>query len=478
MNTDPKNLPRTLIVTDKKLSLEKGRALTQKINTLRQISQVELLKAETTEDELIEKIKATKPALVLTPWHLYLRWSKLEAFFGKTRSQGPTSAGYFADQLDEKELPEHVLGTHCILLDFQRPNAIQFKLMIQNVLHEKKRFGIKPFHDSKTKIYHETWRERLGQGLRLDTVLSFKEIIDYGWDQHAGSIRIALMTLWSLVYELGPGKSDLSESISSKPVASFQFAASSQVLTLRVCFTMSSWKGSELVANFWPATQKSTSSPQDSLRLIREFSDFMRIHQLEGTNNIELVVGFFPNFKTENTRRGMTTFWIGPISKTLVTESYDEQTAQKDQTLQPFPGQPLPKSASTSKNSEDQEAKEKALSNAFNEIRELKSQLREKNALIHEFKSGGVNVSTPNIIPDAESLLEAFEYRYAESLAMLEDIERQLNEFESVRENQSKVLVLRKRGEELVLRQKQWIKILAKFIQRFKKDTEERLKAS
>src|SRR5690606_3365329 len=102
---------------DERASRERAHILMRTINLARQFCEVVTLSSATTEVELLDYLKRNEVHLVLVPWYRYLGWSKVEAFYGLTRTSGPTFAGYYSDQILPYELGDQADHYRVILLD-------------------------------------------------------------------------------------------------------------------------------------------------------------------------------------------------------------------------------------------------------------------------------------------------------------------------------------------------------------------------
>ena len=130
---------------------------------------------------------------------------------------------------------------------------------------------------------------------------------DPKWAKRSGSMRICLNALWSLIYEEGPGKAEVTAAPTSSPKAYFQVACDREMAVLRLCFQMPSWTPRTALANFWPGALSPTSPAQ----LLLRYADFVRVHTYSNTPEVEIVAGLLSALPVPN-RRTARVHTFGP----------------------------------------------------------------------------------------------------------------------------------------------------------------------
>jgi hypothetical protein len=497
-------------MVDERLSRERGAILTRVINSLRQFAKVELLGGSITEDQLLKKMETTNYDLVLLPWYRYLSWSRAEAFWGLTRTSGPTLAGYFCEQLLPYEIGEHAEHLRGIFLDFANLQTAEVHTIFKSLYKDVHRSGIKPLIDPDAKIYVEHWYGNQGLGTRTDSVLGLSEFQDPAWAKRSSSMRICLSALWSLIYEEGPGKTELNQlTTANVPKAYFQIAADREVAVFRLGYSIPNSSPKDAIAVFWP----NPKLPAAPAQLLLKYADFVRVHSVAGTNDIEVVVGFFPSAVAEQAHGQVHTLWVEPIAANLFTEPFFEAPGPNSPRLRPLPHggahvkdprennirsvpstpvqnqnsgftqrpsaqnqnsglTPRPTttttavpvapfaaaSASPSANDEQPTAK----------IIELQSIIQKREATIQELKSGGVSTAQPLAPPDPESLLEAFQERYFDAKYQIRQLELEIVALEKRNATPEEINNLKQKMAALANREASWIKKLASTIETFR----------
>jgi len=501
-------------MVDERLSRERGAILTRIINSLRQFAKVELLGGSITEDQLLKKMETTNYDLVLLPWYRYLSWSRAEAFWGLTRTSGPTLAGYFCEQLLPYEIGEHAEHLRGIFLDFANLQTAEVHTIFKSLYKDVHRSGIKPLIDPDAKIYVEHWYGSQGLGTRTDSVMALSEFQDPSWAKRSSSMRICLSALWSLIYEEGPGKTELNQlTTANVPKAYFQIAADREVAVFRLGYSLPNSSSKDAIAVFWP----NPKLPAAPAQLLLKYADFVRVHSVAGTNDIEVVVGFFPSAVAEQAHGQVHTLWVEPIAANLFTEPFFEAPGPNAPRLRPLPHggahvkdprenniravnstgsvanqnsgltqrppaanqnsgpilrpstgaanqnsglipRPVTTTVAASANEEQPMAK----------IIELQSIIQKREATIQELKSGGVSTAQPLAPPDPESLLEAFQERYFDAKYQIRQLELEIVALEKRNATPEEINNLKQKMAALANREASWIKKLATTIETFR----------
>ena len=273
-------------VMDDRLSREKKNLLSRKIDALRPFARFEILSSALTENELLKHLEPRSIQLMLLPWYRYIASKKIEAFYGLTRTTGPTCVGYFGDPVALYELGESTEYLRSILLDFTNLSVAETVSLFSAVALEQNRSGIRPLLGGTTPIYTENWYAGGGTplGPRLDVLSSIPEIRQSPeWQSRSSSIRIAISSFWSLIFEEGPGNEGLALALTSKnPKACFQLGASARCLALRLCYPSASASPRDVLSAFWPKRTDLTRASQ----LLLRHCDFLRVHLISETQMV------------------------------------------------------------------------------------------------------------------------------------------------------------------------------------------------
>lgn len=452
------------IVQDDRASRERTRNIGRIADMLRRYAYVDLLRADSQEDEVASRLQSEGYRLILAPWHKYVHWQKLEGILGLTRTQGPDMLGYFAEPSGFSEIAADVRpGNRASFLDFSQLSPAEAALLILAHGRDETRSGIRSFHSQDTPVYTENWYAPNPLGARLDVVTGLPEVKEH-WASRNNPLRICLVALWSLIYEEGPGKGDMGQT-GNAPKASFQIAASQKSLTLRLCFNMPNWKPTDTVKNFWPGT----GGPQSAAQLLLRNADFVRVLNVADTPGIELVAGFLPSASGENAASGSSTLIVSPIAPNWVSETPFESPGPDAPHLKLLPavGDIAPKPA-TPPRSEKERHKDKLLMEAAVKMKEMKAALAEREEMIRDLKSGGVGTAQPLPPPDAEGLLEAFRERYYDAKYEIQEFQSRIDGMEAQGAEKHEIEKLRVRMNALIRREKEWIRMIADTLAAFR----------
>lgn len=459
-----KSAGRIVIIMDERLSREKVALLNRSIDILRRIAEVRILPAGTSEDELLLKLNELSCQLIIVPWYRYLVWSRVEAVYGLTRTTGPTFAGYFCEPLLPYELGAHEdqLSLRTILLDFSGLTPHESLIIVRSLFQDSTRGGIYPLLTGESQVYTEAWNSGKGNGIRMDVISGLPEVIEHGWGVRANAIRICMTALWSLVYD-GPGKSEMSQAISAvantQARAQFNVSASAQGLVFRLCYGVPGGSPKSVFEEFWPNTTQQVSSAQ----LLIRYGDFLRVHWIPETSEIEVVVGFFRSGPSEAYFAHVHTLWIEPISNKLVF-------ATPKNCLKDLPGMPIPL-AQAQRDSEkvsEIKAKDRAIADASSKIKALHEALAEKDRQILELRAGGVGTAEPLPPPQMEDLVETFQERYFEARYQIRQFELEIADLEKKGATQGQIEALQKKMAALIHREHSWIKRISTALRSFR----------
>jgi hypothetical protein len=460
-------LGRVAFVIDERLSREKAAILTRVVNQVRQWAEVDVIGGAIEEDALLRKLEAKTYDLVLAPWYRYLAWSHIEAFYGLTRTSGPTFAGYFCDTVLPYEIGEQADHLRAILLDFNNLSTSEASLILRCLIKDHTRSGILPLFEPGTFVFYENWFGGQGLGLRIDSILGIPGIANSEWIKRSRALRVCFMSLWSLIYDEGPGKGEFTQAItSSTPKAAFQIAVDNHCLVMRLCYSMPSWTPRDALRIFWPVSNAPTSAGQ----LLTKYADFVRVHTIPEASDVEITVGFFESGASEKAFDQVHTLWIEPIAATLVSEIPFETHSPDATHLKPLPTAALqPKKAGEPAwNKGAEKAKDRFIFEAANKIRELKKELDDKNEALKELRRGGVGTAKTMAPLDAESLLEMFQEKYFESRLQIRKFQLEiadLEEKDNLHEYEDQIAALKHKMESLEKREKLWLKKIAETLE-------------
>lgn len=473
MSPERAPLGQLLVVLDEKLSRSKSKLLTSVINRLRIHAQVDVVSAGTSEAQVLEKVQKKKYSLILVPWHHYFKWTKIEGFLGQNRASGPFFAGYTSDPTPYAE----ALGSHHhsrgVLFDFSSVDAKDAALMVALAALEKKRSGLRPLLGPQPQIYCESWFTDQGMGNRTDIVTSLPEFMESPFVHRGNAIRILLVALWSLVYEDGPGKSDLAQkmAVSSKsPKAYFQVGVSPTAFAIRLCTSMPNWTLNDLLLEFWSGERGAMKASQ----MLMRNSDFLRIHQIHTTSDLEVTVALFASAKEDRNPMNTRSLWVDPLIPQLIGEAPFEKPSPENKLIL------LPdvsfKELGHSQNTGDLEATQRALKTSSSQVSELQKKISALEEDLKELRSGGVGTSKPLAPPGPIELLEAFEERFADSQNQIALYEEKVDFLESNGGSEHELLSIRRKISELTRKEKEWIQVVARIIELFKSRKKSHLK--
>lgn len=471
VNRPPPRTSKSLaiaLVVDERLTRDRRGGLSRVVNALRQFAHVQIMAGELDEEKLLQKIQKERFDLILAPWYNYLKWSKLEAHFGLTRSSGPTVAGYSCEPIDPHELGEVTSSLRTMIFDFSETHPHEAALLVRSLVDESRRSGIRPLLDPTAMVYCETWFQGQGMGGRTDSVLSLTELAMGGWVPRAPAIRMILGALWSLVYEEGSGKSELSNVLTGGKQtarAYLQVGCDSKTLVFRLCYSLPSSSAKNALTKFWPDPARPTAASQ----LLLKFADFIRVHTIADGQEIELTTGLFQSAASEKAHRRLHNFWIEPIAASLISEIPFEIPGPESHLLKALPivfglgGRP-----NTGLDNLDRDSRDKFVFEAAVKIRELKKQVAERDERIQELRSGGVGTAAPLPPPDAEALIEAFQQKYNETRHQIRQFELAIAEMEVKGATTQEVEALRLKMKMLARREEDWIRKLAKTLHSYR----------
>lgn len=407
------------LVTDERLSRERQSMLFRVVAILSTFAKVEVISGHSSEEEVLKQIEIKNCGLVLAPWYHYLKWTRIDAFFGLSRTSGPTFAGYHAEPLAPQEISDAGLPIRGILIDLG-PSASKTEIqrVVRSILVDNFRTGLRPLIDANSPIYVEPWTNGHTLGRVVDSFFAIPELKHSDWLKRSSSIRLALMGMWNLVFPDGqtPGLP------ASSTRAHFMAAVDRNILAMRLCFSIPACTPRTAIQLLWP---KGVREPSDlgvvhARDLLGRSCDLIRAHTIAGTQDIEIVGAMFSHSETEPRRSGnVHHLWIEPVAGEIVQELPDS-TSDKNH---PFPrptgvaAEPAPAPANLDRHHSDaevQDAKDRFITEASQKVRKLQQIIEDREMLLRELRSGGIGVSSPLPPPDADALLDALWERVQE----------------------------------------------------------------
>lgn len=438
------------IILDERLHREKGAIVLQIAYSLRRIIPVQIFPAGTSEEDVLEKHEEAPFSLILAPWHLYLTWRKLEAALGITRTGGTTLAGYTCEPLIYDDLLDSSDRIRLNLLDFNGANSSEMATVIRALSQETARSGLRPLLVPNTPIYSETWSAQQGVGAKMDALSLIPEIAHPDWHARMNSIRICVSAFWGLVYEEGPGKNELAQTMNIKVTrAYFQIGADSRMVALRMIYPLPNWSPKNILASFWPDSKR----PSASTQLLLKYADLIRVHAVPDTGDVEVTAMLFKSASAEKLPEYLHSLWIDPLASRHFQETPTELPGPKSPQLRPLPEleQKVPVSAE----------EKSALESAAIKIRDLKRQLENRDRMIYDLKRGGVTQTAPMPMPEIEDLLETFQERYHQARLEIQYLEDQVLILERQGATEWDIGQAQRKVNTLLQREQDWVRKLA-----------------
>ena len=460
-------------IVDDRISREKLSVFSRVLTPLKQKFPILILRiSQTSEAEILNRIKAEKSVrLVVAPLKEYLSWKLIDAFLGTMRTRGPTFAGHFTEPTPLEILEDRSSSSlRKIVLDCYHLTPAEVFLMVQSLVDENNRSGLLPLLQPNTPIYCENWFDNQGLGHRIDLLLGLSQVSKTDWAQRASSLRILLTSLWTLVYEEGPGKgaNKVKREGDSMPLAYFQFAADPRIAVMRLFFhSLPMSAPLEALKVFIPDRER----PSRASQLLLRFSDFLRVHSVPETHSLEIVTGLLPSAPAERSFSSLHTFWIDPLADALMSERPYSMPNPQSPRLVKLSSEEIqaPRlKLVENKPSPAERIHKKLINDATQEIRQLKSQLHERNEKIRELRLGGIGASHPLPPPEPEDLLEAFQERFFDAQYQIRQFELQLERLKAGGAQSYEMEALRLKMEALANREKSWIQKILLTLQSYR----------
>ena len=479
-------------VMDPRLPRERAALLVRTVNQLRSLGQIQVFSGDIEEKELIHELEAKSYNLVLVPWYHYLKWSRVEAALGLTRTSGTAFAGYFCDELHPSALGEGSDYLRHILLDFSAMTPIEIMRIVRSLIYENRRSGIQPLLQSGASIYCDPWYRGETLGSRIDAVFGLPELAEDGWAKRSNAVRGILSSLWSMIYDEGFGKKEMSGPGAVRaPVAYFQIGIDGQTLVFRLCYSAPLKTPKSALALFWPDAKRPAAAPQ----LLLRHSDFVRVHTIAESSDIELVVCLFQSAPSERSATGMHTLWVEPLAQDLVSENPAVGPNPGDPRLKqlPLPSGDPQRARTTLSGSKPASQRtytvvelsevggeamamlrdESSLTESTKRVAELTQELASRDTLIAELRSGGVGLKAAAPAKsgplDFDQVIHAFQERYFDTRFQIRQLEVQISELTLRNDDPEELGDLKIRLDALLSREQDWIKKITSTIELFHK---------
>lgn len=449
-------------VLDERLSRDRAKRLTSLIQRVRATGiTVEIIPGDIGEAQQIEAVRAKLFTAVLVPAARYLGSAKWDAVFGANFKTAPPIVGYHCEELPTKDLAPAQGRNRLLLLDLTSGTDETLRL-ISSLADENTRSGILPLLDSGTTIHVANWGPLQSVGAMIDEVPLLSAVAKTDWARRTPAIRSALTGLWSLVYEHGAGKASANLQGAAADVfrAQLQVGVDAQTLVFRLITPVTSGQQAEFLRNFWPAARSQFHPTQ----ILTRDCDFVRVLHWQDTSLTEVTVGLFSapagELPTEASTPRVRTLLLDTIPERAIVERPLDLTS-----LPPYAktlGSAGSKGGRTASDSNLLPSMAKRfLSEASAKIRQLRSIISDKDAIIQELRSGGVGTAQALPPLEPEDLLESFQERYFQAKLQIRQFEVTIhNLMNKPGTTPQEVEAVRLRMERLIKRQESWIRAI------------------
>ena len=474
----PTSQLRIACLMDDRLSRDRMHQLVRTLSVVKQTTQFQAW-VDLTEAQLLKKLETEKPNLLLLPWHRYLAWSKVDPFFGSNRVGGTLVCGYFSEPLKWEELGIEPGRGRMALLDLAHSSPQEAGQIVTMMADESRRGGLHGWLETSAG-HSDLWWAGAPLGSKIDAVLALPQLAQGEWSKRIPAVRLIMTALWSVIFDEGPGKiSDLNR---RAPKAGFQVAVNGYALAMRLGFMMPGWGTNasalkEAMKDLWP----DASQPGRCWQLLHQHADFIRVHSVSETGEIELTVALLASAASRQTPSRMRTLWVDPISaKHLAQEplmpktTNDGAAASTNAAAAPGAGGSTAVHANTIVAAVTAErAKFKTfLSDTANKMRDLKKAVIDRDEVIRELRSGGVGTAPPLPPADGAALLEAFQQRYFEAQYQMRQLQIQIDRAEKEGATPGQLDQIKKKIQILFEQEKGWIGQIQQTLLTYKKRRE------
>lgn len=394
------NKIKIALILDSRLSRERRHIFDRLVYALQGHAEVHDLPVKDDESWVLNHLQQNLYHLVLAPWDLYLRWNRVEAFYGLTRTSGPTFAGYIADPAQCVEIHAPAGYQRVMILDYsQLSRDIAVKLTLA-IAEDRQRWGLLPVIEKKSVIFSKILEKTEDTDL-FDLIQSKVPFLSDGpWKKRSLQIQSALIALRELLFK----------ELSRQKIL-LQFHGHQESLIVRICADIPSWTSpSHALSTFLvPDAEFSEWRPG---KMLRRCSDWMRIHFVAETKQLEITLGYLESAPSLEQKDGTHTIWIEPVSPPLAQEQ--DEPSHETQWIENSPARHTPETPVWD---------EKLVS----ENTQLREKIKKIETQIQELVSGGVGQITQSLAPpDSESLWEAFQERYLDLTYQIQHAEKEI----------------------------------------------------
>lgn len=442
--TDTKNgMARIAFVQDSKLSRERNLALVQGLASLRTFVEIDVLKPETTEKELVARLGASgsEPYLLyVVPWHKAGSMLQLESALGASRLDGPLVVAYAGEPLRQTVFSPS--GVRPILVNFADHalgNEFAAKIL-KHLATPSLRVGPGDWLDAKARLYNEVWRTP-DLARSLARWLAIPEWNTPEWTPSLAAVRAVLLSVWSLVWEVGPGRTTSARASAQKgePLAQLIVGVDTRYAVIQILMKAGKWHPGDLVRLFWNPHHLSPSG------VLQNYAPLVRVHAVATQPWVE-ITAVLSNVGSPSP--DPASVWIETVSETLLVS----QTEATEKRLIPMPD---PTRLETGPDFE-----------------QLRQQLAEQSALVEEMRSGGVGHQVATV-QNTEDLLELFQERYFDAKLALHTLRAELSSLEGQTpkgQSQGRVEEISHNIDALENRLRRWLGQLGGTIEKIKKE--------
>lgn len=434
-NGQPKRLGQVAFVLDDRLSRDHTRILLRVVNLIRSQAQVELISTNS-EDEVLKRLESVPYKMVFAPWYNYVKWKRVDSYFGPRRSSGSVFMGYVAQPTDFSEITTPP--------DFQRSLIFDFcKLTDQEILYHVVAAGIEesrsghfslhePVKKNNLKVYVDVWKSDSTLGHRIDSIFKLPELKESPWVKRSLSIQLLLQAFYELIFPVqsaGGLADQISGQKSGQAVkAVLQIGISEAAFTLRLCasrfrITQLDWQ-KRLFSHI--------SGPSSPEVVIRKNADFFKTLYVPDSTEAELVAALTLSAPQESNPNGIRTLWIDQLAPKFWKEPLIPDENILPEIYQMFPRPTNSGTASTptlgSTNlspSQLAELKSKMQKTQI-QISQLSEEIRIRDVFIQELKTGGVGSVQKFDPPGVIELIDALEDRFKILQFQIADLEQEI----------------------------------------------------
>lgn len=373
-------------VMDERLDADATKTVSKLHVSLKQTCDVQTIPGTLSQESVVELMEKTKFQLVVLPWYKYLAWKKVEAFYGLTRTSGPTVAAYCVEAIDPKNIPDLPDYPRFYLFDLMKYTVSENTKLIQALIEPKTRAGIKPFLRSTTPIYFYQWDGKEHTSLMLEGWFELPEFVG-PWKDRRHAIATAIGGVRDFVFSTEVSKS-------GNPFV--HFACEPELAIVRIGTLLATAPNNQTIHSFWLKTKSQLAHMSTASR----YSDFMRVQWSSSPHQIEITLFFFQSKPSERAQSPhVKATWLEPVSHDLF--------AQESLLISKSEGVYKALPEITFLNMGDA----RTAGVGENKIQTLQKQLLERDQLIRDLKSGGVSQPMKSGLPDLEDLAEAVKER-------------------------------------------------------------------